>query len=225
LWFDATYTWSKAIDNTSEATFVGTGDTNALGPDKDFARGQSRFHTPHRFTFNGTWRIPLFRGRTDWVGDILGGWDLSAIIKLAHGTPFTVIDTGGGDINWDGFSENRPVILDPSILGRTIDDQVNSQTEQLPRDAFQRATPNDYERLVGRNTFYADGVRNVDASLTKYFGVFSDHRLMLRLTAFNLFNRRQWAFPNPDFASTNFGRITSQFNSPRTLQVEARYIF
>jgi hypothetical protein len=225
LWFDVTYTWSKAIDNTSEATFVGTGDTNALGPDKDFARGQSRFHTPHRFTFNGTWRLPFFRGRTDWVGDVFGGWDLSAILKLAHGTPFTVIDTGGGDINWDGFSENRPVILDPSILGRTIDDQVNSQTEQLPRSAFQRATPNDYERLVGRNTFYADGVRNVDASLTKYFGLFSDHRLMLRLTVFNLFNRRQWSFPNPDFASTNFGRITSQFNSPRTLQIEARYIF
>jgi hypothetical protein len=224
VWFTMTYTWSKAIDNTSEATFVGTGDTNALGPDKDFARGQSRFHTPHRFVLNGTWRLPFFRSRTDWVGAVLGGWDVSAIVRLAHGTPFTVIDTGGGDITWDGFSENRPVILDPSILGRTIDDSVNSQ-QQLPASAFQRATPDDYRRLVGRNTFYADGVKNVDASFTKYFGMPMKDRLMVRLSVFNLFNRRQWSFPNPDFASTNFGRITTQFNGPRTLQLELRYIF
>ncbi len=224
LWFSTTYTWSKAIDNTSDATPLGRGDSNALGPDKEFARGLSRFNTPHRFTFNGTWRLPVFRNRTDWVGDVLGGWQVSAIVRLAHGTPFTVIDTGGGDINWDGFREDRPVILDASILGRTIDDSVNSQ-QQLPRDAFQRATPGDESRLVGRNTFFGDGVRNVDTSFTKSFGMPMGDRLMLRLSVFNLFNRRQWSFPEPDLASVNFGRITTQFNGPRTLQVEARYIF
>ena len=87
VWFDATYTWSKAIDDTSDATFLGFGDTNALGPDKDFARGLSRFHTPHRFTFTGTWRLPLFRNRTDLVGDVLGGWQVSAIVKVRTARP------------------------------------------------------------------------------------------------------------------------------------------
>jgi hypothetical protein len=224
VWFDATYTWSKAIDDTSDATFLGAGDTNALGPDKSFARGASRFHTPHRFTFSGTWRLPIFRNRTDLVGDVLGGWQVSTIVKVAHGTPFTVTDSSGGDINWDGFSENRPVILDPSMLGRTIGDLPTSP-QQLPRSAFQRATPDDYGRLVGRNTFYADGVKNVDLGLVKSFGLPTDDRLMLRLNVFNVFNRRQWSFPTSDFASTNFGVITTQFNGPRTLQLEARYIF
>jgi hypothetical protein len=40
-----------------------------------------------------------------------------------------------------------------------------------------------------------------------------------------VFNRRQWSFPTSDFASANFGRITTQFNSARALQLEARYIF
>jgi outer membrane receptor protein involved in Fe transport len=225
LWFNMSYTWSKAIDNTSEATFVGTGDSNALGPDKDFARGLSRFHTPHRFTFQGTWQIPVFRGRTDWVGDVFGGWQINAILKLAHGTPFTVIDTGTGDINWDGFSENRPVILNPAILGSTISGVGFSTV--LTRDAFRRATPaeGDYEQMVGRNTFYKDSVKNLDLGLTKYFGMPMDHRLMVRLNVFNALNRREWSFPTNDFASTSFGRVTSQFNSPRTLQIEARYIF
>ncbi len=224
VWFDATYTWSKAIDDTSDATFLGAGDTNALGPDKNFARGPSRFHTPHRFTFTGTWRLPIFRNRTDLAGDLLGGWQVSAVVKVSHGTPFTVTDSSGGDINWDGFSENRPVILDPSVLGRTIGDLPTS-SQELPRSAFQRATPDDYNRLVGRNTFYGDGVQNVDLGFVKSFGLPTDDRLMLRLNVFNLLNRRQWSFPTSDFASANFGVITSQFNTARTLQLEARYIF
>jgi hypothetical protein len=224
VWFDVTYTWSKAIDDTSEATFVGAGDTNALGTDKNFARGLSRFHTPHRFTFNGTWKLPVFRDRTDLLGDILGGWQVSAIVKVSHGTPFTVTDTGGGDITWDGFSENRPVILDPTILGRTVGD-ITTATEDLPASAFRRSVPGDYDLLVGRNTFYGDGVKNVDLGFVKSFGMPTADRLMLRLNVFNLLNRRQWSFPTSDFASANFGRITTQFNGTRTLQLEARYIF
>jgi hypothetical protein len=224
LWFSTTYTWSKAIDDTSEATFVGAGDTNSLGPDKRFARGLSRFHTPHRFTFNGSWQLPIFRDRRDLVARALGGWQLSAVVKLAHGTPFTVIDSAGGDIDWDGFSENRPVILDPSILGRTIGNISTSEAD-LPRSAFARATPDDYDELVGRNTFYADGVKNVDAGLTKNVYLPNADRVIFRVEVYNVFNRRQWSFPNADIASTTFGRITSQFNGPRSVQVQARYIF
>ena len=192
----------------------------------DFSRsyGLSSFDRTHSFVSSFVYELPFLKDAKGVGGAILGGWQVSAIVKIAHGTPFTVIDSGGGDINWDGFSENRPVILDPSILGRTIGDLATSQ-QQLPRSAFRRATPDDYNRLVGRNTFYADGVRNVDLGFIKSFGMPAHDRLMLRLNVFNLFNRRQWSFPNSDFASANFGVITTQFNGPRTLQLEARYIF
>jgi hypothetical protein len=224
LWFSATYTWSKALDDTSEATFVGTGDSNQLGRNKRFAKGLSRFHTPHRFTFNGSYRLPFFSGRQDWVGLVAGGWQVSAVVKLVHGTPFTVIDTGAGDLDWDGFSENRPIILDPSILGSTIGDLATGE-QDLPRSAFQRATPDNLGNLVGRNTFYVDGVRNVDFGLTKNFSLPANDRVMLRVELYNAFNRRQWTFPSNDFAAANFGRITSQFNTARALQVHVRYAF
>jgi outer membrane receptor protein involved in Fe transport len=225
LRFEMNYTFSKALDQGSEATFVGTGDSNILGPDKKFAKGYSRFHTPHRFTLNGTWQMPVFRNRDDLVGKLLGGWTLSTVVKLAHGTPFTVIDTGVGDLNFDGFSENRPVVLDPSVIGRTIDD-VDHSTEQLPRSAFRRSTVDDFGGdIIGRNNIYGDGVRNVDFGLYKSFGITRGQRLQARLELYNAFNRTQFAYPTPDLANANFGRLLGQQNGPRTMQLTFRYIF
>src|SRR5262249_1763459 len=68
LWFQLAYTFSKAIDTTSEATFVGTGDSNFNGPNTRTARALSRFDTRHRFTINGSYLLPFFRARKDFVG-------------------------------------------------------------------------------------------------------------------------------------------------------------
>jgi hypothetical protein len=172
---------------------------------------------------NGAWRIPVFEGRRNWLGAALGGWQLSGVVKLSHGTPFTVIDTGIGDITWDGFSESRPVILDPSILGTSVRDPDASA--QGLASAFRRALPGDYEQLVGRNTFYGDGVRNVDLGLIKSFYLPTNDRLLIRGEVYNVFNTIRWSFPNNDFANPIFGRITSQFNTARSVQIQARYIF
>jgi outer membrane receptor protein involved in Fe transport len=226
LQFQASYTWSKAIDDGSEATAVGAGDTNIFSRNRSFVRGLSRFHTPHRFTFNGSYLLPILRNRTDLAGRLLGGWQLAAFVKIAHGTPFTVTDTTpGGDLDFDGVVENRPVLLDDSVLGRTINDPANSQ-QQLPASAFRHALPGDLgKNIVGRNVFYGDGVKNVDLGLYKSFRMPMDHRLSLRLEVYNLFNRTQFAFPTADLASVNFGRLLSQQNGPRFVQLAVRYQF
>jgi hypothetical protein len=148
-------------------------------------------------------------------------------VKLTSGTPFTVIDLGGGDIDWDGFSENRPILVDDSVDGRTIDDQGSSQRD-LPRSAFRRATPDDsVDDLVGRNTFFTDGVRNVDLGVYKTFLLPWDHALSVRFEVFNVFNRVQFGFPTNDFNSANFGLILGASNQylPRIIQLGARYSF
>ena len=61
LTFTTSYTRSRSLDTTSEATFVGAGDSNQQGPDSRFAKGYSRFHTPHRFSFNGSYLLPFWR--------------------------------------------------------------------------------------------------------------------------------------------------------------------
>lgn len=228
----AAYTWSKAIDTTSEATTVGVGDSNVNGPDSRQSRALSRFHTPHRFTLFAAYQSPFFNNRTDFVGQILGGWNISAVWKFAHGTPFTVVNSGGfGDLNFDGFTEIRPAVVDPSILGRRINNPETS-VASLPREAFRAPVVNDYSCCVlGRNTFYTDGTNNVDLSFYKTFrlpfGEQSNHRIVFRADLFNAFNKVQYGFPNPDLASVNFGRILGEATTylPRNVQFSLRYVF
>ncbi|MEO5760920.1 MAG: hypothetical protein ABIR28_01285, partial [Vicinamibacteria bacterium] len=226
--FQLTYTRSVAKDTTSEATFVGAGDSNQLGPDKSLAKAFSRFHTPHRFALNGTYRLPFFAERKDLAGQVLGGWRLGFTLKLASGTPFTVIDSGAVDTNFDGFAEARPVLVDKSLEGVVVKD-IATSTQTLPASAFRRATPADYldGNLARRNAFFGDGLKNLDLALSKVFRPVRGHQLIVRVEVINATNTVQFAFPNTDFASVNFGRITgtSAGYVPRTIQLGARYVF
>lgn len=226
LSFQAAYTWSKAIDTNSEATFVGAGDSNQNGNDKRAIRGLSRFHTPHRFTIYGTYRMPFFRGDKGVLGYVLGGWQFSSVVKLSKGTPFTVTTTAL-DLNFDGFSESRPVILDPSILGNSVNLPATSQAA-LPRAAFRLLTIADSNTpILGRNTFFTDGVKNVDFGMMKTFTMpwSESHRFTVRADFFNAFNHVQYGIPSSVITSTNFGAITLTAVQyvPRNVQVSLRY--
>lgn len=223
LWFQTSYTYSVSEDTTSEATFVGAGDSNQLGPDKRFSRGYSRFHTPHRFTFNGSYRLPLLQDRNDLAGAIAGGWTLSGILRLAHGTPFTVTDTAR-DLNFDGFAENRPILLDASILGSVVSDPAVSTTI-LSRNKFRTALFGEGDQVVGRNTFFGAGQATVDLGLYKTFRLAWRHSFTVRLEAYNALNRVQYGFPTSDITNVNFGRLLTGATSyaPRTLQLGLQY--
>jgi len=239
LAFSASYTRSRSDDTVSEATFVGAGDTNFTGPNSRFARGHSRFHTPHRFTFNGTWLMPFMSDRRDLAGTLLGGWQLSATIRLASGTPFTVTQTGV-DLNFDGFAEGRPILLDRSILNTSVDDPsfttegcltpgpdcVQRSTLQLPASAFRLTTINDgFENIVPRNAFYGDGMDTVDFGLYKNFRV-RTYNLSLRIETYNLFNTVQYGFPALSLSTpATFGQLTALHSLyiPRTVQIAVRF--
>lgn len=226
--FQAAYTYSKAIDTTSEATFVGAGDSNQNGNNARAGRGLSRFHTPHRFTFYGTYRTTWFNNDRGLVGHVLGGWQFSTVVKLSKGTPFTVISPSQ-DLDFDGFAEARPILLDPSVLGNHVNHPSTSQAA-LPATAFRALGIADVGKslpLVGRNTFYGDGVKTVDFGIVKNFLLpWENHRFMLRADFFNAFNHVQYAFPvSLDVTNVNFGRITGTATqyAPRNIQVSLRY--
>ena len=109
------------------------------------------------------------------------------VMKLASGTPFTV--TGGAtDLNFDGFAE-RAALVDPSVLGRGIDNPNTSQ-QRLPASAFRLPTPADLGCcILGRNTFYGDGVKNFDFGIYKNFNLpFEGQKITLRMELYNAFS-------------------------------------
>ena len=226
LQFQTSYTYSKAFDNVSEATFVGAGDTNQTGPDDRFARGPARYDTRHRFSLYGSYALPFFNDAKGLLGVALGGWNVSGVVRVSSGNPFTIFDSGVGDLNFDGFSEGRPVLLNPGIDGSVVNNPRFS-TGILNSSNFRRSTIDDsiYD-LVGRNTFVGDGVRNFDMALYKTFSILGQ-KLIARGELYNVFNRTQFGFPITDLASPIFGRIgaTATNYLPRTAQVSLRYMF
>jgi hypothetical protein len=227
LHFQAAYTYSEYMDNGSEATFVGAGDSNIWGPNREYSWAPSRFDTPHRFTFSGSYRLPFLANRNDILGILLGGWQIAPVFRYSSGTPFSVTSTAA-DVDLDGFSEARPVILDRSIDGRTIDDPDTS-VSQLPRSAFRLLVPGDpIEAIVPRNSFRGDDIWTLDLGLYKNFSMpWNNHTLSLRFEGYNVTDEVQFAFPDASVTATTttFGRITAQRNGPRILQVGLRYLF
>lgn len=226
--FSAAYTWSKSIDTNSDATFLGAGDSNQNGNDARISRAYSRFHTPHRFTFFGTYRLPFFLKDSGLKGKLLGGWQMSAVYKLVHGTPFTVTGTGI-DLNLDGFAETRPYLVDPSVLGNSISNPNTSRT-LLPASAFRTPTSiADFNCcILGRNTFFLDGVNEVDLAFSKIFKMpWEGHSFSVRADMFNAFNHFQWGFPNTNYTSSTFGILSTGASrySPRNIQVSLKYNF
>ena len=223
--FQMAYTYSNSEDTTSEATAVGAGDSNQLGPNAAYARAKSRFHTPHRFTFNGSYRLPFFRNDRGFLGQAFGGWMLSGVVKAISGTPFTVTSTAL-DIDFDGFAEARPVLLDRSIIGMRVNNRDTSRT-LLTSAAFRPVTFGDsIADLVPRNAFYGDGVSNVDLALSKIFRLpWSADDVAVRIEAFNAFNQVQFGFPVTDASLATFGTINAvaTSNNARVVQFVVRY--
>jgi len=99
----------------------------------------------------------------------------------------------------------------------------------LPSAAFRSLTTADGDLpLVGRNTFFMDGVQNVDFGILKAFQMpFEGHTITVRADIFNAFNHVQYGFPNNNITLANFGTITSAATQyqPRNILVSLRYEF
>ena len=162
------------------------------------------------------------------VGQVLGGWQLSGVLRLASGTPFSVVDTSvTRDIDFDGFNEtSRAAMVDPSFIGAHVSDPDTAQAT-LPRSAFRSVDFTDtIDNISPRNGFYSPGTRNVDLAFAKNFTMpWQGQSFSVRIEAYNAFNIVKFGFPVNDIANVNFGRLLGAATSysPRVVQLTLRY--
>lgn len=97
----ANYTFSKAIDDTSDFTQAQQ-PQDPVNPGAE--RAVSLEDQRHRFTLSGVWNLP-YKGKT--MQPVLGGWVLSTNWNYRSGTPRNV--TVGSDVNGDGNTNDRPL--------------------------------------------------------------------------------------------------------------------
>ncbi len=197
LQLQANYRFSKSIDQLS---YEGPGFvTNQTFPqDNRTERGPSDFDVKHYFNFSGLYELPFFRQRNDWVGKLLGGFEITSVVTARTGFPFTPVV--GGCTSTPGGPQLCPVrpqgYSGPSDLDTSNDAFITGSN--FPGGGapfftvFKQANGSIAPPGIGRNSFRGPNYFNVDLSLVKqtrlpgFLGEAAN--LELRANFFNVFN-------------------------------------
>lgn len=197
LQLQANYRWSKSIDQLS---YEGPGFvTNQTFPqDNRTERGPSDFDVTHFFNLSGLYELPFFRQRNDFVGALLGGFEVTGILTARTGFPFTPLV--GGCTSTPGGPSLCPVrpqgYTGPTSLDTS--DEAFITGSNFPGGGAPFFTVFDLPNNsvappgIGRNSFRGPGYFNIDMSLVKHtrLGFLGEStNLELRANFFNVFNQ------------------------------------
>lgn len=226
---DAAYWFSKAMDLGANYTNTAhENDSRSSRSQWEYEnhrdmKGLSLFDQTHAFLWRVNYAVRAPK-EFAWASQALNGWNLATTVLVKTGIPFNLStgSDGPGFGNVDGNGGDRPQLLDPTILGRTIADPDTSK-QLLPRAAFGYITCSSAQCAVpygnlGRNVFRKGPIRNVNATLARTWAFKQDVRLTFRVESVNFFNTPQFAEPGFELANPNFGLITNTLNDGRTFR-------
>lgn len=230
----ANYTWSKCQSNqrTQSTTTPSYRATwlPGFGDSKDYALCDT--DATHIVHISGAYALPVGTGKTllsssNRVTDaIVGGWQVNWIYSFQTGQPFTVncpVTTAAGLGCFAPLAKGA----DPYAGPHNITQWLNPSAFIQPNLVTQIGQT-DYSVLGGQpSQVRGPGLKNVDASIFKYFNVGEKLRLQFRAEAFDLTNTPSFAQPgNLNFTvPTNFSQITGTKNGPRRVQFALKLIY
>ena len=203
------YTWSKSLDQLSAEGpgFV----TNQTYPIDDHTeRGPSDYDATHNFRAYAVWDLPVFRARKDFMGKVLGGWELNGIYQFHSGFPWTPVASNLCPVlGASSLCPTRPIAYNGNA-GHNHDTSAflppTAGNFPLAAAAAANGTPNPYFTLqtsgsapafpgIGRNSFRGPRYQDIDLTILKEFGlptmkfVGEGAKIQLRMTAYNAFNK------------------------------------
>ncbi len=232
----SSYRWSKSIDTLS---FEGPGAvTNQTNPgDLSSERGPSDFDVRHLYNLSGTWDLPIFRTRTDWIGRLLGGWQINGIWTKHSGLPFTPkIFQSLRQPSGKFFGPIRPT----AYFGGALDDSSDIAFTRVGGN-FPGGGAKFFDTTtvgppgIGRNSFRGPKYSAVDLSFVKQTrfgrirGLGEGSNLELRANFFNAFNQLnllpiQFFDAGSIVSDPNFGRSLNGL-AGRVVELQARFSF
>jgi hypothetical protein len=143
-------------------------------------------------------------------------WRVSGIFNARSGSWLSVITDR--DIVGNGIVNQRLDQVSDQVYGD------KSLTNYFNRAAFAYPAPGTFGNHL-RNSIEGPGFWTVDMALSRLVRVRDTQSLELRLEAFNVLNHVNWANPNSNYDSRNFGRITAISGNMRIIQFGVKYGF
>jgi hypothetical protein len=205
-----------------------------FNPDAEYSR--SLLDSPHKFSMTPSINLPFGEGRrflngggwTDWL---VGGWNIAAVIQMQSGFPIGVSQNTNTNAFMLGANQRPNIVPGQDFLvGGSITDRLRNNPDDddyLNSDAFTQAPAgtfgNSPRTLPGA---YSPWRNSTDVAINKEFPVGGSRRATLRLEVINLFDNPWYAaMESVAWGNANFGRVSSQGNYSRTMQVTARFSF
>ena len=242
------YTYSHCLDEAGEAYGLegNQGADQIQNPYNlrgDY--GPCNFDLRHVFTGNLIYAMP-FKTSEAVANGLIQGWQLSGIISVHSGIPFSALDgfdRADLNTNADGAAE-RPDL----VAGRSSNPHVGKVNEWFDPTAFTLQPPGEIGN-VGKGTIRGPNLAELDLGAAKTFKIRETMGLMFRADAYNLFNHPNFGLPNfalysgpactqegsisgdnclgAGIPNSTAGAITSTLPQapPRELQLALKFIF
>jgi hypothetical protein len=251
LTFQAVYTWSHAIDNTTSTYQETQGSIN----DYNLSRwkGTSALNRTNVVQLNYVYELPFFKSSSNkFVKGAFGGWEVSGITSFFSGEPtdFNCGVSGFSSGIGNGYRCNTagPVKIHKTVAnepgyGPTLQWwDPNTVTQPLASQLLANNEPGMFGTM-GRNVLTGPGRNNWDMALLKtfqlpWFG--GEHsNLQFRWETFNTWNHTQYQYVNNgcngntpfgvSCGSSKYGNASNGFvNSvwaPRVMQFGLKFFF
>ena len=171
---------------------------------------------PYRLVWSGTYDLPFGRGKALLKGAnrvldyAVGGWNVNLITTFTTGTAL-----GWGNLIYSG----GPLNLDPHNVDNSFDVTQFNRVSAQQLGSNVRTFPTRFANLR------QDTVQQVDFSIIKKLRITERLQMTYRCEFFNSTNRAIFNAPDLGPTSSTFGKITSQANTPRRIQMALRLVF
>jgi hypothetical protein len=252
LFLQASYTFSKSIDNESGGGDQDLGGANGNQLDIRGQRAVSDFNVPHRIVTAYEYNIPGYK--TGALRYALGNWSIGGLTTFQSGLPAS-ITCPGCPTNLFGVSPGSTL---PDLVGNfgslvksgppenftsipVFNSSVLAATPVLPGGTVVSnlnifGGPGNQSFIVGpsggalfgdlgRNVIRGPFQQNWDMYLSKKFPITERLNLTFRSEFFNVFNHPNFVTAGTAFGTPSFGIYSSTVGNPRVLQLALKLDF
>ncbi|MBC8167870.1 MAG: hypothetical protein H7Y20_18630, partial [Bryobacteraceae bacterium] len=183
---------------------------------------------PHSFAVSYVLELPFGPGRRflnsrGGLARLVGGWTLTGIHQYSAGTPVvltssTTVPLFNNTLRPDGIA-GVPLGFDDNSFDPAANRWINPDAFRVPSGFRFGTAARSYTNLRAPNFL------NESFGLIKRTNVTERLLLTFRAEFFNVFNRVVFDSPQGNVNNPNFGRISSQANTPRQGQLALRLEF
>jgi carboxypeptidase family protein len=218
--FLASYTWSHAIDDSTDLQATLT-PQDSYFPSAD--RSTSTFDQRHRFVFSGVYQSGRLGGDS-FARKFFSNWTVAPLIEFGSGRPFNIITGNGDNLQLSSLTGRPNTFENPAC---TAIGNKPVQSKFSPTGTFQAPCILNFNGTLAS----LDGNLGRNAGVTPWT-VFNDLRVAKRIyfgerfsmdgivDMFNIANRYNVAAVSPLF--TNAGQATASYD-PRQFQFALKF--